>query len=85
MPTVTFSILYCFVILRHGDRKILHVNVTAHPSAEWTAHQVVQAFPYDSAPRFLLRDNGSIYGEEFHSRVTHMGIEEVATAYCSPR
>jgi transposase InsO family protein len=45
---------------------------------------VVQAFPYDSAPRFLLRDNDSICGHEFHSRVTHMGIEQVATAYCSP-
>jgi hypothetical protein len=61
VPTVTFNVLYCFVILRHSDRQILHVNVTAHPSAEWTARQVVQAFPYDSAPRFLLRDNDSIY------------------------
>ncbi|MGB2999014.1 MAG: integrase core domain-containing protein [Phycisphaerae bacterium] len=84
VPTVTFSVLYCFVILRHSDRKILHVNVAAHPNAEWTANQVVQAFPYDSAPRFLLRDNDSIYGDEFHSRVAHMGIEEVATAYRAP-
>lgn len=84
VPTVTFSVLYCFVILRHSDRKILHVNVAAHPNAEWTANQVVQAFPYNSAPRFLLRDNDSIYGDEFHSRVAHMGIEEVATAYRAP-
>jgi transposase InsO family protein len=84
VPAVTFTIPYCFVILRHSDRKILHVNVTAHPIAEWTAHQVVQAFPYDSAPRFLLRDNDSIYSDEFHSRVTHMGIEQVATAYRAP-
>jgi len=84
VPTVTFSVLYCFVILRHSDRKILHVNVAAHLNAEWTANQVVQAFPYDSAPRFLLRDNDSIYGDEFHSRVAHMGIKEVATAYRAP-
>jgi putative transposase len=84
VPTVTFNVLYCLVILRHSDRRILHTNVTAHPSAQWTGNQVVQAFPYDSAPRFLLRDNDSIYGEAFHSQVTHMGIEEIATAYRSP-
>jgi len=84
MPTATFNILYCLVILRHSDRRILHTNVTPHPSAEWTGNQVVQAFPYDSAPRFLLRDSDSIYGEEFRSRVANMGIEEITTAYCSP-
>ncbi len=84
VPTATFRVLYCFVILRHCDRKVLHINVTAHPSAEWTANQVVQAFPYDSAPRFLLRDNDSIYGDDFRRRVTPMGIEEVSTAYRSP-
>jgi len=84
MPTVTFRVLYCFIALRHSDRRILHTNVTAHPSAQWPGNQVVQTFPYDSVPRFLLRDNDSIYGEEFHCRVTQMGIEEIATAYRSP-
>jgi len=84
VPTVNFHILYCFIVLRHSNRKILHVNVTAHPTAEWTGNQVVQAFPYDSAPRFLLRDNDRIYGEEFSNRVTHMGVDEVTTAYRSP-
>jgi len=69
---------------KRQHRRILHTNVTAHPSAEWTGNQVVQAFPYDSAPRFLLRDNDRIYDEEFSSRVTHMGIDEVTTACRSP-
>ena len=82
--TVTFRILYVFVILRHSDRKILHFNVTANPTAKWTANQISQAFPYDSAPRFLLRDNDSIYGAVFQRTVESMGITPLRTAYRSP-
>jgi hypothetical protein len=56
VPTATFRLLYCFVILHHDRRRVLHVNVTAHPSSLWTAQQLTEAFPYDQAPRFLIRD-----------------------------
>ncbi len=59
-------------------------HATAHPTAEWTAQQVVEAFPEDHAPRFLIRDRDSIYGAFFRRRVKHMGIEEVVIAYRSP-
>ncbi len=84
VPTVTFRVLYVFVLLRHSDRKILHINVTAKPTSAWTAQQIRQAFPYDSAPNYLLRDNDSIYGHTFQRQVAAMGIKEVRTAYRSP-
>ena len=66
-------------------RRILHLNVTAWPSARWTAQQVVEAFPYESSPRFLLRDRDKIFGSTFVRRVESMGIEEVVTVPGSPR
>ncbi len=84
VPTVTFRVLYVFVLLRHNDRKILHINVTQYPTAEWAGRQIIQAFPYDIAPHFLLRDNDSIYGHAFSRQVDAMGIKEVRTAYRSP-
>jgi hypothetical protein len=77
VPTVTFNVLYCFVVLLHDRRQVVHFNVTAHPTALWTAQQINEAFPEETAPRFLLRDRDSIYVEEFRSRVAGMGIEEV--------
>ena len=59
MPTVRFQVLYVFLVLAHDRRRILHFGVTAHPTAEWTAQQLREAFPWDSAPRYLLRDRGS--------------------------
>ena len=56
VPTATFRILFTFVVLRHDRRHVVHFNVTAHPTAEWTAQQIVEAFPFDDAPRFLIRD-----------------------------
>jgi transposase InsO family protein len=84
VPTLTFRNLYCFIILLHDRRKIVHFNFTAHPTAEWTARQLIEAFPEDTAPRFLLRDRDQIYGEEFRLRVKGMQIEEVITAPRSP-
>ncbi len=84
VPTVTFRVLYVFVLLRHSDRNILHVNVTNKPTSAWTAQQIRQAFPYETAPRFLLRDNDSIYGHAFSRQVAAMGIKDVRTAYRSP-
>ncbi len=64
VPTATFRILYVFIVRSHDRRKVVHFNVTKHPTAQWTAQQLVEAFPFDSAPRYLLRDRDTIYGEK---------------------
>jgi transposase InsO family protein len=84
VPTVTFRLLYGFVVLRHERRAIVHIAITANPTAAWTARQLTEAFPWDEAPRYLLRDRDGIYGEEFIARVKAMGIEEVVSAPRSP-
>ena len=84
VPTIRFQILYVFVVLSHARRQIVHFNVTANPTAAWTAQQIIEAFPWDSAPRYLLRDRDSIYGKWFRQRIQSMGIEEVLTAFRSP-
>ena len=84
VPTVTFRVLYVFIVLRHDRREVVHFNVTTHPSAEWTARQIVNAFPYEEVPRFLIRDRDGIYGEYFQNRVKSLGIEEVPIAPRSP-
>jgi hypothetical protein len=84
VPTATFRILYVFIVLWHDRRQIVHVNVTANPTAQWTAQQIVEAFPFDSAPRYLLRDRDRVYGGVFHARVASLGIDEVKTAPRSP-
>ena len=84
VPTVRFKMLYVLVFLSIERRCVIHFNVTAHPTAEWTAQQVVEAFPWDTAPRYLLRDRDGIYGSWFRQRVQSMGIEEVLTAYHCP-
>ena len=84
VPTVRFQLLYCFIVLRHDRRRVVHFNVTRHPTARWTGQQVVEAFPYDEAPRFMIRDRDGIYGHDFCERVKHMGIEEVVAAPRSP-
>jgi hypothetical protein len=84
VPTATFRVLYVFVVLLHHRRKVVHFNVTDSPTAVWTGQQIVEAFPNDSAPRYLLRDRDSIYGGEFRRRVKSMGSAEVLTAPRSP-
>jgi putative transposase len=84
VPTVTFQILYVFLVLAHDRRRIVHFNVTDHPTAEWTAAQILQAFPWDKAPRFLLRDRDSIYGAAFRAQARSLEITEVLTAFRSP-
>jgi len=85
VATVTFRVLSCLVVLRHHRRQVLHFNITPNPTAEWAARQITQAFPYNSAPRFLVRDRDGIYdGDIFRRRVKNMGIEEILTAYRSP-
>lgn len=84
VPTVTFRLLYCLVVMRHDRRRVVHFNVTEHPSARWAAQQIIQAFPYDEAPRYLIRDRDEIFGPYFQTRIGNMGIEEVPIASRSP-
>ncbi len=84
VPTATFRILYVFLVLEHERRLIVHFNVTDGPSTRWTGQQLVNAFPYHSAPKYLIRDRDKIYGMDFVRRVRGMGIEQVLTAPRSP-
>ena len=84
VPTSTFRILFVFVVLAHDRRRILHCNVTVHPAAEWTAQQIREAFPWEAAPRFLLRDRDGIYGKAFRDCAAAMDIEEIRIAPRSP-
>src|SRR5215831_16796017 len=85
VPTIRFQVLYVFLVLAHDRRRILHFAVTAHPTAEWTAQQLREPFPWDSAPRFLLRDRDRIFGSDFTRQVKELGIEEVLGAPRAPR
>ena len=84
VPTATFRILFVLIILSHDRRRILHVNVTEHPTAAWTALQLLEACGLDEEPRYLLRDRDAIYGEAFHRQTAALGIKEVTTAPRSP-
>ena len=84
VPTVTFKVLFVFIVLSHERRRVVHFNVTRFPTAKWTALQIVQAFPWDTAPRYLLRDRDGTYGHDFVQRVCSMGIKEVRIAPRSP-
>jgi transposase InsO family protein len=84
VPTLNFQVLYVFIVLSHLRRKILHFNVTATPSARWTAQQLREAFPFTSPPKYLLRDHDSIYGLEFQQCAQTVGLEELRIAPRSP-
>jgi transposase InsO family protein len=84
VPTIRFNILYVFLVLTHERRRIVHFNVTTHPSAEWTAQQLREAFPWDTAPRYLLRDRDRIFGQAFVEEVKAMGIKQILSAPRSP-
>src|SRR5881397_3153692 len=84
VPTVRLRVLFVLVVLAHHRRRVVHFNVTEHPTAHWTAQQIVDTFPDDSAPLYLLRDRDTIYGHAFRQRVKGMGISEVLTAPLSP-
>jgi transposase InsO family protein len=84
VPTVTFRVMFVFIVLAHARRRIVHCNVTEHPTAQWTAQQISEAFPWEAAPRFLVRDRDGVYGPPFKDRVGSLGIEEVLTAPRSP-
>ncbi len=84
VPTVRFEVLFVLIVLSHHRRRLVHFNVTGNPTAEWTAQQIVEAFPYDTAPKYLLRDRDKVYGPYFRRRVKGLGIDEVLIAPKSP-
>ena len=84
VPTIGFDLLYAFVIVRLGRRDLVWINVTANPTAEWVARQITEAFPWDEAPRHLIRDRDRIYGSVVTRRLRAMGIRDKPTAPASP-
>jgi transposase InsO family protein len=84
VPTVGFDLLYAFVIIRLDRRDLVWINVTTSPTAEWVARQITEAFPWDEAPRHLIRDRDRIYGSVVTRRLRAMGIRDKPTAPASP-
>jgi putative transposase len=84
VPTAGWRVLFVLVVLAHHRRRVLHFNIIEHPTAAWTAQQIVEAFPHDTAPASLLRDRDTIDGHAFRQRVKGMQIREVLTAARCP-
>jgi transposase InsO family protein len=86
VQTITFRTLYVFFVIHHASRQVLHVHVTPHPTAEWTAQQIVECCGWDcTPPRFLVHDRDSCYGTKFDRRVRNLGIAQARTPFRSPR
>ena len=83
LPTIAFRILYCLVIIRHGRRIWVSFGVTGNPTAEWISRQITEAFPWDHAPRYLVRDRDTSYGPVFVQRLRAMGIRDRPIAFRS--
>jgi putative transposase len=84
VPTVTFSLLYCFFVIGHDRRRVLHLNVTRHPTSSWIVQQLREAFPYQSAPKFLIFDHDAKYGLEVPATIRSMSITCLPTSVRSP-
>ena len=84
VPTLTFELLFAVLVLGHGRRQVLWFEVTRHPTAEWLARQITEAFPWNSAPAYLVRDNDCASGHVFTSRVRAMGIRDRPISPGSP-
>jgi len=84
VPTATFRVMFVLVVLARYCRRVIHFNVTEHPTAMWTGRQITEAFPDDTAPHYLLRDRDKVYGCDFRERVRGMGIAEVPTPPARP-
>src|SRR5262249_40973055 len=84
VSTIRVQALYVFLVLAHDRRRILHVGVTAHPTATWTAQQLREAFRWETGPRYLLRDRDSIFGRGFVEQVTALGMSEVLSTHGEP-
>src|SRR5229473_336052 len=84
VPTITFSVLYCFFVISHDRRRILHFNVTKHPTSMWIVQQLREAFPFESAPRFVIFDRDAKYGLEVLAAVRSLMVNPVRTSFESP-
>jgi putative transposase len=84
VTTITFRVLYCFFVISHGRRKILHFNATEHPTSAWIVQQLREAFPEDAAPRYLILDRDSKYAGEAKKMPKHLGSQLIRTAYRVP-
>src|SRR5882724_8500423 len=84
VPTITFSSLYCFFVISHDRRRILHFNITKHPTSSWIVQQLREAFPFGSAPRFVIFDRDAKYGLEVPAAVRSLGVNPVRTSFESP-
>jgi hypothetical protein len=84
VPTLTFGMLHCFFVIAHDRRRILHCNVSKHPTSAWVVQQLRDAFPYDSAPGYLIFDRGSQFNNEVFETVKTFGIQPKRTSYRSP-
>jgi len=84
VPTLSFGVLYCYFVIAHDRRRILHFNVTKHPTSAWTAQQLREAFPFDSAPKFLIFDRGSNFNSDVIDVIKTFGIEPKRTSFQSP-
>ena len=84
VPMLNFGLLYCFFVIAHGHRRILHFNVTKHPTSAWVVQQLREAFPYDSAPGYLIFDRGANFNQEVIDTVKSFGIEPKRTSFRSP-
>jgi transposase InsO family protein len=84
VPTISFRLLYVWFIIDHGRRRIIHVNVTAHPTSRWVVQQLREAFPNELAPNYLIFDNDTIFSREVSKSIKSLGITSKRTAYRSP-
>jgi transposase InsO family protein len=84
VPTLTFGVLYCFFVIAHDRRRILHCNVTEHPTSAWVVQQLREAFPYDSAPGYLIFDRGAQFNKEVIDTIKDFGIQPRRTSFRSP-
>ena len=84
VPTVTFRLLYCFFVISHDRRRILHFNVLRHPTSTWIIQQLREAFPFQSAPKFLIFDRDSKFSLEVAAAVRSLGVSPVRTSFKSP-
>jgi transposase InsO family protein len=84
VPTATFRVLFVLVMLTHSRRRLVHLNVTEHPTAEWTARQLLEACALEEAPRYLIRDRDQVYGERFSRQAQTLGIQEAVISPRSP-
>ena len=84
VPTITFSSLYCFFVISHDRRRILHFNITKHPTSSWIMQQLREAFPFGSAPRFVIFDRDAKYGLEVPAAVCSLRMNPLRTSFESP-